>query len=418
MSTGPNRLSDNFWLSLAGTFGHRKVLKDQDAAGVVPLHPEPLAAFFPEDPAEVSTLLQAARAEKVKVVSCGSCSRARAAMEKRLPAEGYVAIGLKNLSGVEEVRPDSLWMSVRAGTPLAVVRRSAEEHGLQLPALEGAAVGDGTVGGWLSVYGNIDDAILGTLQPAVLSVEAVLPTGNLVRSVPVPRAATGPDLFAMFLGTWGGFGVITRATLKLQPLTERRILAGFRFSGIGRALQVMRLVTGRIWPPRAARLIVWGEAGKKKVRLAMGFEGEPGLVEAACKYFRAEAKRAGGRMADPDEARSWLYADLAQGRGCHCGVVRWSQVTGLQRKLWVRLGKVEKLVLDRPGLTGCRLQVVLSENQAGRAEEFMALMDPEESTREAVDAARKFLARVRVQLDPDGLVNPHAWPLPPPGGCP
>jgi len=406
MSTGRNALSDNFWLSLASTFGHRKVLKDKAAAGAVPLHPEPLAAFFPEDPSEVSILLQTARAEKVKVVSCGSCSRARAAMEKRLPAEGYVAIGLKNLSGVEEVQPDSLWMSVRAGTPLAVVRRSAEEHGLQTPALDGAA-DDGTVGGWLSVYGHIDDAILSTLQPAVLSVEAVLPTGNLVRSVPVPRAATGPDIFSMFLGTWGGFGVITRATLKLQPLTERRTLAGFRFSGIGRALEVMRSVSTRIWSPRVARLIVEGEAGKKKARLAMGFEGKQSLVEVACKYFRAEAKRAGGTAADHDEASSWLYADPAQGNSSQRAFVRWSQVTGLLRKL----GNVERVVLDRPGLTGCRLQVVFSGDQ----KDFAALMDPEGSTREAVDSARDFLNNVRAQLDPDGLINPHAWPLPRPG---
>jgi FAD/FMN-containing dehydrogenase len=415
MSARRRKLSDDFWLSLASTFGHRKVLKDKAAAGAVPLHPEPLAAFFPEDPSEVSILLQTARAEKVKVVSCGACSRAHAAMQKRLPAEGYVAIGLQNLAGVEEVQSDSLWMSVRAGTPLDAVRRSAEEHGLQLPEMSGAADG-GTVGGWLSVYGSVDGAILSTDQPAVLSVEAVLPTGNLVRSVPVPRAATGPDLFSVFLGTWGGFGIITRATLKLQPLSERRALAGFHFSSTGRALEVMRSVTGRIWPPRAARMIIEGEAGRRKARLAMSFEGEQSLAEVAGKYFRAEARRAGGTAAGTDEVRSWLSEQPAQGRSCHGGFVRWSEVSGLQRKLEARLGRVERLLLDRPGLTGCRLQVVLGEGQEGKPEEFQNLLDPQGSAGAAVDSARDFLTRVRDRLDPDGLVNPHAWPLPAPGG--
>ena len=71
--------------------------------------------------------------------------------------------------------------------------------------------------------------------------------------------------------------------------------------------------------------------------------------------------------------------------------------------------------LVQPGLTGCRLQVVLSGDAAEKEEEFQTLMDPVGSTREAVDSARDFLTRVRAQLDPDGLVNPHAWPLPPPG---
>lgn len=407
MSAKRKSLSDNFWLSLASTFGHRKVLKDKAAAGAVSLHPEPLAAFFPEDPSEVSILLQTARAEKVKVVSCGACSRAHAVMEQRLPAEGYVAIGLKNLSGIEDVQTESLWMSVWAGTPLQVVRRTAEEHGLQLPAMEGAT-DDGTVGGWLAVYGTVVDAAYTTLQPAVLSLEAVLPTGNLVSSVPVPRSACGPDLFSMFLGTWGGFGVITRATLKLQPLNERRAIAGFRFSSVGRAREVMRSVAGRIWFPRDARMIVETEAGKKKARLAMVFEGEQSLAEVACKYFRAEAKRAGGTAADVDEARSWLYADPVQGKSSRSGFVRWSGVTGLLRKL----GEVERVVLDQPSLTGCRLQVVF----AGEEKDFTALLDPEGSTRAAVDSARDYLAGVRAQLDPDGLVNPHAWPLPAPGG--
>ena len=395
MSPKRKELSDNFWLSLASTFGHRKVLKDKAAAGAVDMRPEPLAAFFPEDPSEVSILLQTARAEKVKVVSCGACSRAHDAVEKRLPAEGYVAIGLANLSGIEEVQPESLWMSAWAGTPLSQVRRTAEEHGLQVPWMEGAT-GEGTLGGWLAVCGNINDAILSTPSPAVLSLEAVLPTGNLVSSVPVPRAAVGPDIFSIFLGTWGGFGVITRATLKLQPLTERRALAGFRFSGTGKALEVMRSVSGRVWAPQAARMIIEAEGGKKKARLAMSFEGEQSLAEVACKYFRAEAKRAGGTAAGPDEARSWLYAD--QGSGSRRGFARWSEVGGIMRKLT----GAERVILDRPGLNGCRLQAVSDEDQ-----EVLPVQD--------VDSARNFLTGIRSQLDPDGLVNPHAWPLPDPG---
>jgi len=406
MSARRRELSDNFWLSLASTFGHRKVLKDKAAAGAIAMQPGPLAAFFPEDPSEVSILLQTARAEKAKVVSCGACSRAHDSIQKRLPAEGYVAIGLSNLSGILEVQPDSLWMSAWAGTTLAALRRTAEEYGLQVPLTEGATE-EGTLGGWLSVCGNTNDAILSTPAPAVLSIEAVLPTGNLVNSVPVPRAAVGPDLFSMFLGTWGGFGVITRATLKLQPLTERRALAGYRFSATGRALEVMRTVSGRIWAPQAARMIVESSGGKKKARLAMSFEGEQGLAEVACKYFRAEAKSAGGTAAGQDEARSWLYADPAGGQKSQSGCIRWSQVSGLLRKL----SGAERVVLDGPGLAGCRLRVV-----PGDRDDLAALLDPEGSQRESLDTAREFLSGIRTQLDPDGLVNPHAWPLPAPGG--
>ena len=68
-----------------------------------------------------------------------------------------------------------------------------------------------------------------------------------------------------------------------------------------------------------------------------------------------------------------------------------------------REGTTARVVLDRPGLNGCRLQVFSDEDQ-----EVLPV--------QAVDSARNFLAGIRAQLDPDGLVNPHAWPLPAPGG--
>jgi hypothetical protein len=190
-------------------------------------------------------------------------------------------------------------------------------------------------------------------------------------------------------------------------LTERRALAGFRFSGTGKALEVMRTVSGRIWAPQAARMIIEAGGGKKKARLAMSFEGEQSLAEVACKYFREEAKSAGGTAADPDEARSWLYADPAGGQKTQSGFLRWSRVGGLLRKL----SKAERVVLDRPGLNGCRLRVV-----AGEADDLAALLDPEGSERKSIETARGFLGGIRNELDPDGLVNPHAWPLPDPGG--
>src|SRR5207245_2242885 len=78
-----------------------------------------------------------------------------------------------------------------------------------------------TVGGWVSTrsagqlstkYGNIEDMLL--------AFEAVLPGGRMVRTRPVPRAACGPDLRALFLGSEGTLGILTEATLRIHPVPE------------------------------------------------------------------------------------------------------------------------------------------------------------------------------------------------------
>ena len=43
----------------------------------------------------------------------------------------------------------------------------------------------------------------------------VTPTGEIIRTLPVPRHASGPDLTMLFLGSEGTLGIITEVTLKV-----------------------------------------------------------------------------------------------------------------------------------------------------------------------------------------------------------
>src|SRR5262249_12208016 len=66
---------------------------------------------------------------------------------------------------------------------------------------------------------RIDDRLAG--------LRAVLPDGTAVELRAQPAAGAGPDLRRLFLGSEGAFGAIVEATLRIHPLPESRVDAGF-----------------------------------------------------------------------------------------------------------------------------------------------------------------------------------------------
>jgi alkyldihydroxyacetonephosphate synthase len=144
------------------------------------------------------------------------------------------------------------------------------------------------VGGWLACrsagqystrYGKIEDM--------VVDVEVVLADGRVVHTGPGgPRAAVGPDLNQVFVGSEGTLGVITEATLRVHPapLTDRR--AAFGFGSFVEGLDACRRILRRGATPAVLRLYDEAESQRNfelegTCALIALDEGEPGLVDAA-----------------------------------------------------------------------------------------------------------------------------------------
>src|SRR3546814_9186271 len=94
-----------------------------------------------------------------------------------------------------------------------------------------------TVGGWLACrsagqlstrYGKIEDMVLG--------LDVVLADGRRIQTGGAPRAAVGPDLNQIFVGSEGTLGIITGARLRLHTAPRRERRAAYTFDSFAAGL--------------------------------------------------------------------------------------------------------------------------------------------------------------------------------------
>jgi alkyldihydroxyacetonephosphate synthase len=201
---------------------------------------------------EVAAVLRICNEARVPVTAAAGRSGVCGAS---VPVHGGVVLDCCGLEGIVGVDRDSMLLDVRAGTFGDVLEE-------ELRATHGVTVGHwpqsvelSTVGGWLACrgagqystrYGKIEDIVAG--------LDVVLADGRVVTTGGAPRAAVGPDLTQLFVGSEGTLGVITGARLRLHPMptTERRAAYGFESFAAG--LDACRRILHRGGVPAVLRL--------------------------------------------------------------------------------------------------------------------------------------------------------------------
>ncbi|EPY35754.1 alkyldihydroxyacetonephosphate synthase [Angomonas deanei] len=85
-----------------------------------------------------------------------------------------------------------------------------------------------TLGGWIGARGSgAMSNQYGDIEQMVVSMKVVTPTG--VVETPLTSRVCGVDLNGLFIGSEGAFGIVTEATVKLEPIPEERIYEGYLF---------------------------------------------------------------------------------------------------------------------------------------------------------------------------------------------
>ena len=261
------------------------------------------AVVRPADADQVSAVLAVCHEAGIPVTAAGGRSGVCGAS---VPLHGGVVLDLTALTGVVDVDTTALVLDVRAGTFGDVLEHDLRDH-------HGATLGHwpqsvalSTVGGWLACrsagqlsgrYGKIEDMVLG--------LDVVLADGRRVTTGGWPRAAMGPDLTQLFVGSEGTLGVITGARLRLHPAPADELRAAWLLDSFDDGIDVMRRIVQRGATPAVLRLYDPVEADRTyhtggDALLLVLDEGDPTLVDAVMAVAADECRR-GPRPARPGD---------------------------------------------------------------------------------------------------------------------
>lgn len=273
--------------------------------------PTPCAVVRPTDTRDVVAAVRACRDAGAAIVPYGLGSGVCGAI--RCDA-GAVVIDLSSMASVREVDVANLRATFDAGVRGADAESAVQSHGLTL-GHSPQSMHISTVGGWVATrssgqwstrHGNIEDLVLG--------LEVVLPDGAVLVTRDVPRAAAGPDLRHLFLGSEGTLGVVTAVSLSLRREPERRVLAAYVVDDVARGLDAMRALLQQSIQPAVLRLYDAPETQRHHgehcphgaCAMVLVHEGPDAMARCEAEVAGAALRAHGCRDASPEIAARWL----------------------------------------------------------------------------------------------------------------
>jgi alkyldihydroxyacetonephosphate synthase len=417
------------------------------------------AVAKPADDDEVAAVLRVCSEATVPVTVAAGRSGVCGAS---IPVHGGVVLDLCGLDGIVGIDRESLVVDVRAGTFGDVFEDALRsEHQLTCGHWP-QSIALSTVGGWLACrgagqlstrYGKIEDIVTG--------LDVVLADGRSIHTGGAPRAAVGPDLTQLFVGSEGTLGVITGARLRAHPVPVSQGRAAYGFASFTDGLQACRRILQRGGTPAVLRLYDSVEAdrsyqtGDRAVLLVLD-EADAGLVAATMAIVAEEC--AAAEPLDDGLLDRWLEhrndvsaLEALTRRGI---VVDTMEIAGRWRDLPRIYERAREAILGVPGaivasahqshsyLDGACLYFTFAGNPGDSPPEVFYRAAWDAGTRavlaeggalshhhgiglnrgrfvrEALGEAFAVLVAAKQALDPDGILNPGKLGLPDPWGGP
>jgi alkyldihydroxyacetonephosphate synthase len=273
--------------------------------------PTPDYILHPGSSEEIAKIFEVANKYRIPVVPWGGGSGTQGGA---MPLYGGILLDTKRMNKIIEIDEKSLTVTAEAGIIIAQLEWAVNEKGLMFPHYA-ASSNCATLGGALAPRGTgTISTKYGKAEDMLLSMEVVLPTGEIIHTPRVPQHAAGPDWTRLWLGAEGTFGVITKATVQLDYLPEARLLRAMLFDDLTAALEAGRQVMTHRLDPFVIRLYDPASTASRVKKIlgyefegaymVIGFDGDPDIAalqeQKAVEICLAQGARDLGR--DPGEA--------------------------------------------------------------------------------------------------------------------
>jgi glycolate oxidase len=175
---------------------------------------QPIAVVRPGSTAEVSAVLRICDEMRVPVTARGAGTGLSGACTPR--ADGIV-LALERMNAIVEIDTENYVAVVQPGVTLDDLDAALSPLGLVYPVCPGE--NSASLGGNVATNaGGMRAVKYGVTRHQVLGLEAVLPSGEVIRTGgKFVKATTGYDLTQLVIGSEGTLAVVTEAVLKVYP---------------------------------------------------------------------------------------------------------------------------------------------------------------------------------------------------------
>jgi glycolate oxidase len=167
-----------------------------------------------------------------------------------VPVRGGVVLSMERLNQIVDIDQENLLAVVQPHVITRDLQDAVEARGLFYPP-DPASLKQSSLGGNVAECAGGPRAVkYGTTKRYVLALEAVLPTGEIIRTgSKAVKNVVGYDLTQLLVGSEGTLAIITEITLRLVPKPAVQATLQATFVDVGPAVAaVSRLLAARVVP--------------------------------------------------------------------------------------------------------------------------------------------------------------------------
>jgi len=410
----------------------------------------PDVVVTPGDEAEIAAVLAIAADHDVPVTPRALGSSVTG---QPLPVRGGIVLDLSRLPRQYELDPVNMTVEASAGYHGGQLEDELRAAGWTL-GHSPQSLYRSSVGGWLATLATGQfSSYYGGIEDLVTAYTVILATGERIRLSASPRAAMGPDLRRLFLGSEGTLGVLTSVRLKVFPLPETRLYETYALPSVAAGLRVLRAQAAvglrpfllRLYDPAEARHALADPNADRPVLFA-GTQGLRAVAEAELAALTGIVAEHGGVPRGPEGALAWMDRRFdfstverrlaADGEFAETIEVAhtWSGIEPLYRDLTAALAPLADEVLahfshvypqgtslylipigrtgsdaeavDRIGEIWATAMRICLDHGAELSHHHGGGLARSPYTRASLGPAHLVLRRLKHALDPNGLLNP------------
>jgi D-lactate dehydrogenase (cytochrome) len=202
----------------------------------------PEMVVAPQDVRQIQRLLQLANQQRFAVTARGGGSGLAGGC---LAVSGGVVLSLSAMPHVCRIDPVNLIAEASSGVITAELKAAAVGHGLLYPP-DPAGMELSTIGGNAATSAGGPACLkYGTTKDYILGLEAVLPSGQLIKTgTQTRKGVVGYDLTQLLVGSEGTLAIITKLFLKLIPMPPAVAGLTAAFESMEQAMRTVTAVMG------------------------------------------------------------------------------------------------------------------------------------------------------------------------------